>query len=202
MVSTGIDRMLAEGRHKDGGPRHSHQSLGGHPEKARPPEGPSRCGLQDRGLFWARARLPGGRPGRGRGPGFHLPRGPLLFPFWLPPRARAGHAQGPRLCGLRYPGCGLPLLYLPLYPRKPDEGSRGYGYQGPGPRPARFPIGGLEVEGAPMADEEANFVGAYRLPARYGMTVGEFALYLKGEFFPQGRPRGGRGRGLGKERFL
>lgn len=47
------------------------------------------------------------------------------------------------------------------------------------------PIGGLEVEGAPMPDGEANFVGAYRLPARYGMTVGEFAFYLKGEFFPK-----------------
>jgi uncharacterized protein YbbC (DUF1343 family) len=46
------------------------------------------------------------------------------------------------------------------------------------------PIGGVEVEGAPMGDEYACFVGAYRLPHRFGMTVGEFARYLKGEFFP------------------
>lgn len=46
------------------------------------------------------------------------------------------------------------------------------------------PIGGLEVEGSPIAPEHSSFVGGYRLPHRYGMTVGEFALYLKGEYFP------------------
>jgi uncharacterized protein YbbC (DUF1343 family) len=46
------------------------------------------------------------------------------------------------------------------------------------------PIGGIEVEGAPIAPEHSSFVGGYRLPHRYGMTVGEFALYLKGEYFP------------------
>ena len=46
------------------------------------------------------------------------------------------------------------------------------------------PIGGAEVEGGPIADSAAGFVGGYRLPPRYGMTVGEFARYLQGEFFP------------------
>lgn len=47
------------------------------------------------------------------------------------------------------------------------------------------PIGGVEVEGGPIADSAASFVGGYRLPPRYGMTVGEFARYLQGEFFPR-----------------
>ncbi len=46
------------------------------------------------------------------------------------------------------------------------------------------PIGGVEVEGGPIADSAKSFVGGYRLCNRYGMTVGEFARYLKGEFFP------------------
>jgi uncharacterized protein YbbC (DUF1343 family) len=47
------------------------------------------------------------------------------------------------------------------------------------------PLGGIEVEGPPMPDAAASFVGGYRLPPRYGLTVGEFASYLKGEFFPR-----------------
>jgi uncharacterized protein YbbC (DUF1343 family) len=47
------------------------------------------------------------------------------------------------------------------------------------------PIGGLEVEGSPIPEPEASFVGGYRLPERTGMTIGEFAAYLKGEFFPR-----------------
>ena len=47
------------------------------------------------------------------------------------------------------------------------------------------PLGGIEIEGPPIPDADASFVGGYRLPPRYGMTVGEFASYLKGEFFPK-----------------
>jgi len=46
------------------------------------------------------------------------------------------------------------------------------------------PVGGAAVEGGPIADSAKSFVGGYRLCNRYGMTVGEFARYLKGEFFP------------------
>jgi uncharacterized protein YbbC (DUF1343 family) len=44
------------------------------------------------------------------------------------------------------------------------------------------PIGALVVEGGPIAAEAASFVGGYGLPARYGLTVGEYALYLQGEY--------------------
>lgn len=47
------------------------------------------------------------------------------------------------------------------------------------------PIGGVEVEGAPIPDAAASFVGARRLPQRTGMTLGELALYFRGEFFPR-----------------
>lgn len=46
------------------------------------------------------------------------------------------------------------------------------------------PIGGDRVEGGPIAPEQSSFVGGYGLAHRYGMTVGEFAGYLKGEFYP------------------
>ncbi|MFH2113553.1 MAG: DUF1343 domain-containing protein, partial [Spirochaetota bacterium] len=46
------------------------------------------------------------------------------------------------------------------------------------------PIGGDKVEGGPIADSAWSFVGGYGLTPRYGMTVGEFAAYLKGEYFP------------------
>ncbi len=58
--------------------------------------------------------------------------------------------------------CGLPLVVLD----RPN------------------PIGGTKVEGSPIPPEEDSFVGGYGLAPRYGMTVGEFAEYLRGEYFP------------------
>ena len=46
------------------------------------------------------------------------------------------------------------------------------------------PIGAVTVEGGPIAPEAASFVGGYGLAPRYGMTVGEYARYLQGEYFP------------------
>ena len=46
------------------------------------------------------------------------------------------------------------------------------------------PIGGTVVEGSPIEAAAESFVGGYGLVPRYGMTVGEFALYLMGEYFP------------------
>ena len=46
------------------------------------------------------------------------------------------------------------------------------------------PIGGSKIEGSPISKEADSFVGGYGLPPRYGMTIGEFALYLKGEYYP------------------
>jgi uncharacterized protein YbbC (DUF1343 family) len=46
------------------------------------------------------------------------------------------------------------------------------------------PIGGIKVEGSPILKEFESFVGGYGLPPRYGMTIGEFAVYLKGEYYP------------------
>lgn len=46
------------------------------------------------------------------------------------------------------------------------------------------PIGGLKVEGSPLAREHESFVGGYGLTHRYGMTIGEYARYLQGEYFP------------------
>ena len=46
------------------------------------------------------------------------------------------------------------------------------------------PIGGSKIEGSPISKEAESFVGGYGLPPRYGMTIGEFALYLKGEYYP------------------
>ena len=46
------------------------------------------------------------------------------------------------------------------------------------------PLGGVEVEGSPLPEDESSFVGGYRLPPRYGLTIGEYARYLRGEFFP------------------
>ncbi len=45
------------------------------------------------------------------------------------------------------------------------------------------PIGNNIVEGSPIAAEFDNFVGGYGLAPRYGMTVGEMACYLKGEYY-------------------
>jgi uncharacterized protein YbbC (DUF1343 family) len=46
------------------------------------------------------------------------------------------------------------------------------------------PIGGIAVEGGPLGAEHDSFVGAYGLPHRYGMTIGEFALYLQRYYVP------------------
>lgn len=46
------------------------------------------------------------------------------------------------------------------------------------------PIGGIRVEGSPIPKNMDSFVGGYGLPPRYGMTIGEFAMYLKGEYYP------------------
>ncbi len=44
------------------------------------------------------------------------------------------------------------------------------------------PIGGIHLEGNLPDPRFASFVGLYPLAARHGMTVGEVALYLNGEF--------------------
>ena len=46
------------------------------------------------------------------------------------------------------------------------------------------PIGNRTVEGNPMDPQYDNFVGGYGLAPRYGMTAGEMASYLRGEYFP------------------
>lgn len=46
------------------------------------------------------------------------------------------------------------------------------------------PIGGVEVEGGPIAKEHESFVGGFGLAARYGMTIGEFARYVDDNYYP------------------
>ncbi|HPE68596.1 MAG TPA: DUF1343 domain-containing protein [Thermotogota bacterium] len=41
------------------------------------------------------------------------------------------------------------------------------------------PLGGQIVSGRQIPDELASFVGGYRLPVRYGLTIGECAYYFK-----------------------
>lgn len=43
------------------------------------------------------------------------------------------------------------------------------------------PIGGIMVEGPVLEAGHESFVGIYRLPIRYGMTIGELARFLAGE---------------------
>lgn len=43
---------------------------------------------------------------------------------------------------------------------------------------------GRKIEGNPIASEFDSFVGAYGLPCRTGMTIGEYALYLKEHYIP------------------
>lgn len=43
------------------------------------------------------------------------------------------------------------------------------------------PLGGLEVEGNVLDERFASFVGRYTIPARYGLTIGEFARFINGE---------------------
>jgi uncharacterized protein YbbC (DUF1343 family) len=44
------------------------------------------------------------------------------------------------------------------------------------------PIGGLAVEGNSLEIGHESFVGMFPIPMRHGLTVGELALYFKGEF--------------------
>lgn len=44
------------------------------------------------------------------------------------------------------------------------------------------PIGGNKVEGNVLDTEYASFVGMYPIPMRHGLTVGEFALFIKKYF--------------------
>ncbi|HDQ13242.1 MAG TPA: DUF1343 domain-containing protein, partial [Sediminispirochaeta sp.] len=44
------------------------------------------------------------------------------------------------------------------------------------------PINAETIEGGPIADEHQNEVGAYGLPPRHGLTIGEFAKYFKHEY--------------------
>ncbi len=41
------------------------------------------------------------------------------------------------------------------------------------------PLGGVRCQGAILEPELASFVGDYELPTRYGLTIGEYALYVK-----------------------
>jgi len=44
------------------------------------------------------------------------------------------------------------------------------------------PLGGKRVRGAALPPDHHSFVGDFQLPVRYGLTPGELALYLQGEF--------------------
>jgi uncharacterized protein YbbC (DUF1343 family) len=44
------------------------------------------------------------------------------------------------------------------------------------------PVGGVAVEGNILEPEWASFVGLYPLPMRHGLTFGELALYINGEY--------------------
>ncbi|MFT3741200.1 MAG: DUF1343 domain-containing protein [Gammaproteobacteria bacterium] len=46
------------------------------------------------------------------------------------------------------------------------------------------PINGLQLEGNILEPTFASFVGQRPLPMRHGMTIGEIARYLQGEFYP------------------
>jgi len=41
------------------------------------------------------------------------------------------------------------------------------------------PLGGARVQGTVLDEAFASFVGAYALPTRYGLTIGEYALWAK-----------------------
>lgn len=47
------------------------------------------------------------------------------------------------------------------------------------------PLNGVTVEGGPISREHDCFVGGYGLPPRYGMTIGEYARYVAGEYYPK-----------------
>ena len=44
------------------------------------------------------------------------------------------------------------------------------------------PIGGVQVEGNILDAEFSSFVGMYPIPVRYGLTVGELAMFINQEF--------------------
>jgi uncharacterized protein YbbC (DUF1343 family) len=46
------------------------------------------------------------------------------------------------------------------------------------------PLNGQMIEGPVLEDEYSSFIGLKPLPIRHGMTIGEIAMYLKGEFYP------------------
>jgi uncharacterized protein YbbC (DUF1343 family) len=46
------------------------------------------------------------------------------------------------------------------------------------------PINGEQTEGPLLNPAYASFVGLHKLPVRHGMTVGEIAIYLKDNFYP------------------
>ncbi len=43
------------------------------------------------------------------------------------------------------------------------------------------------VEGFPIDNDFESFVGGYGLPNRYGLTIGEFALYIKDKYYPDAK---------------
>lgn len=47
------------------------------------------------------------------------------------------------------------------------------------------PISGSRVEGTVLQPDFSSFVGLYPLPQRHGMTIGEIARYIRGEYFSQ-----------------
>lgn len=47
------------------------------------------------------------------------------------------------------------------------------------------PLGMFGIRGNQLDDRFSSFVGAYNLPVQHGLTIGEFALYLKRDYFPQ-----------------
>jgi uncharacterized protein YbbC (DUF1343 family) len=51
------------------------------------------------------------------------------------------------------------------------------------------PIDGISLEGSVLDPAYRSFVGMYPLPIRHGMTIGEIGMYLRHEFFPNGRLR-------------
>jgi len=46
------------------------------------------------------------------------------------------------------------------------------------------PIGGVDIEGNILESEFKSFVGLHELPVRHGLTIGEFALYARDQFYP------------------
>jgi uncharacterized protein YbbC (DUF1343 family) len=49
------------------------------------------------------------------------------------------------------------------------------------------PIGGVQIEGPILKPGFESFVGAYPIPIRHGMTIGEIASHLKSKHFPESR---------------